>query len=234
MDYQRILILLGLAVTSYLLILAWNEDYGQGRSPDIPAVASEGVSNIPSAPTQNTDTLPPGLTPQATDHKDFIPTIGSPEGLQPTKIFAVETDRFIRVTTDVLALTIDKHGGDITSVSLREYPTKIETPDEPLVLVDPRNAYSAQSGLIGPNATDTAAGRPMFSSYSNEYELGEDEELTVELSFEQEDGVWIIKEYKDAIYAPDSSAVMRVLSIAFSAKNTPLSIIDCFHSGVRI
>ena len=195
MDYQRILILLGLAVTSYLLILAWNEDYGQGRSADIPAVASEGVSNIPSAPTQNTDTLPPGLTPQATDHKDFIPTIGSPEGLQPTKIFAVETDRFIRVTTDVLALTIDKHGGDITSVSLREYPTKIETPDEPLVLVDPRNAYSAQSGLIGPNATDTAAGRPTFSSYSNEYELGEDEELTVELSFEQEDGVWIIKEY---------------------------------------
>ena len=28
MDYQRVAILFGLAVTSYLLILAWNEDYG--------------------------------------------------------------------------------------------------------------------------------------------------------------------------------------------------------------
>ena len=195
MDYQRILILLGLAVTSYFLILAWNEDYGQGRSPDIPEVVSEGVSSIPSAPTQNAKALPLGSSHQTIDHKDLIPIIESTEGRQPTKVAAVDTDRYIRVTTDVLALTIDKHGGDITSVSLREYPTKIETPDEPLVLVDPRNAYSAQSGLIGPNATDTAAGRPMFSSYSNEYELGEDEGLTVELSFLQEDGVWIIKEY---------------------------------------
>ena len=32
MDIQRVLILLGLAVTSYMLILAWNEDYYQGSS----------------------------------------------------------------------------------------------------------------------------------------------------------------------------------------------------------
>ena len=31
MDFQRIFILLGLAVTAYLIILAWNEDYGSGR-----------------------------------------------------------------------------------------------------------------------------------------------------------------------------------------------------------
>ena len=29
MDYQRILIFMGLAVTGYLLMLAWQEDYGQ-------------------------------------------------------------------------------------------------------------------------------------------------------------------------------------------------------------
>lgn len=28
MDYQRILIFMGLAVTGYLLMLAWQEDYG--------------------------------------------------------------------------------------------------------------------------------------------------------------------------------------------------------------
>ena len=28
MDIQRVLILVGLAATAYLLILAWNEDYG--------------------------------------------------------------------------------------------------------------------------------------------------------------------------------------------------------------
>ena len=145
MDYQRILILLGLAVTSYLLILAWNEDYGQGRTPDIQEVSSEGVSNIPSAPTQNTEALPSGSMPRTIDHKDLIPTIESTESRRPAEVVSLETDRFIRVTTDVLELTLDKHGGDITSVSLRKYPTNIETPDEPLVLVDPRNAYSAVS-----------------------------------------------------------------------------------------
>ena len=29
MDIQRVLMMLGLAVTSYMLILAWNEDYYQ-------------------------------------------------------------------------------------------------------------------------------------------------------------------------------------------------------------
>ena len=35
MDIQRVLILLGLAVTSYMLILAWNEDYFQGSSDTV-------------------------------------------------------------------------------------------------------------------------------------------------------------------------------------------------------
>ena len=48
MDFQRILILLGLAITTYMLILAWSEDYGSGR------IESESADAIS---TPNTDIL---------------------------------------------------------------------------------------------------------------------------------------------------------------------------------
>lgn len=195
MDYQRIIILLGLAVTSYFLILAWNDDYGQGRSPD---VSQEVLSDTTYSSSQNVEILPqsiPQAIPQVADHEDLIPTIEPSDYRQVQKPDPGTSDRFILVTTDVLSLTLDKLGGDITSVSLRNFPINIETPEESFVLVDPRNAYSAQSGLIGPNGTDTPAGRPTFSSYSNEYNLGEEEQLSVELSFVQDGGVKIVKEY---------------------------------------
>ena len=44
MDFQRIFILLGLAVTAYLIILAWNEDYGSGRK--VAAEQPEGTEFI--------------------------------------------------------------------------------------------------------------------------------------------------------------------------------------------
>ena len=41
MDIQRVLILVGLAVTSYMLILAWNEDYGQGKPQSVETVQGQ-------------------------------------------------------------------------------------------------------------------------------------------------------------------------------------------------
>ena len=70
----------------------------------------------------------------------------------------------INISTDLFDLNIALDGGDITSIALREYPTNLDEPENPFLLVDPRNSYVAQTGLIGQNGTDKRAERPTFKS----------------------------------------------------------------------
>jgi YidC/Oxa1 family membrane protein insertase len=186
MDFQRIIILLGLALTSYFLILAWNEDYGNGRKD----------SNAPATLQSVEETVVPVDFLPPVENQTDLEVISTVDVLAPASSQTVNhVDDVVAVTTDVLKVVINKKGGDITSVSLVKFPTSMETKNEPFVLVDPRNSYSAQSGIIGPNGTDSSEGRPTFVSAANEYSLGDSEELTVPLSFTQEDGVKIIKEF---------------------------------------
>jgi len=60
MDYQRILIFMGLAVTGYLLMLAWQEDYGhQGTRTQVESSTTATVDAFPSAPAALVESLPP-------------------------------------------------------------------------------------------------------------------------------------------------------------------------------
>ena len=84
----------------------------------------------------------------------------------------------------------------IISVALREYPQDLDDPDNPFVLVDPRNFYAAQTGLIGQNGTDKNAVRPTFSSLKTEYKMGMADELIVELFHTQESGTEVKKVFR--------------------------------------
>ena len=68
MDIQRIFILLGLAVTAYMLILAWNEDYGQGArsatGQDITVTDSAPVDASASVPTLEAPTPGESVVPE--------------------------------------------------------------------------------------------------------------------------------------------------------------------------
>ena len=56
MDFQRIFIFLGLAVTGYFLILTWQQDYGATTATEgTPSIAQEEMvlgGSIPSAPAK--------------------------------------------------------------------------------------------------------------------------------------------------------------------------------------
>ena len=74
MDYQRILIFMGLAVTGYLLMLAWQEDYGQQSTR----------AQVESSTNQTTDALPsePAVatrdsSSQAVSSDTFIPNVNA-------------------------------------------------------------------------------------------------------------------------------------------------------------
>ncbi len=188
MDIQRVLILLGLAVTSYMLILAWNEDYYQGSAQ----TSSESIVINESAALPGTAPVMSESTP--VDLADDVPHLED-DDTTPEVVNIPVAKNLITVTTDVLILKIDTLGGDVVSVALPKFPAKLETPDIPFVLVDPKNLYVAQSGLIGRNGTDKQGSRPTFSAASTFFEMGDAPELTVTLTTVQQDGSRILKNY---------------------------------------
>ena len=137
MDYQRVAILGGLAVTAYLLVLAWNEDYGSAsKGENVAEVVNknlqESLAETPSLSTPGDENLIPRLTTQ----DSFI------ESTEKEKEFP---SPLITILTDVFDLKIALNGGDIVSVALREYTQDLDDPENPFVLVDPRNSYAAQT-----------------------------------------------------------------------------------------
>ena len=187
MDIKRTILIVALAVVSYVMVLKWNQDYGQAAlptqnvaassttAPALPdTVSGNSASNSADVPSATTDTSTPTETPVAAS-KDLI-----------------------HVKTDVLDIAIDPQGGDIAQLRLPLYPRRQDHPDVPFQLFDNGNerTYLAQSGLTGVDGPDArSAGRPVFSSDKKTYELapGQDE-VVVDLKF-SENGVNYIKRF---------------------------------------
>ena len=194
MDFQRLLILMGLAVTAYMLILAWNEDYGAGGRliTEKPEPVTETLQ-APSEVKSSAGDIPAMDDLESDIVTDIVPRLEEPE--QSLRRLTTEKSRLVDIKTDVLEVQIDLTGGDITRVALPAYPASLETPDIPFLLVDPRNKYVAQSGLIGPSGTDSSGSRPLFTTSRYDYDIGSADKLNVTLELTQENGAVILKHF---------------------------------------
>ena len=174
MDIQRSILLVGLAVVSYLLVLQWNQDYGQAPLP------------AASSATQSTTSPLPELT---ASNNDDVPTASQDEAQAPAADAPAASQSLIRVQTDVLDLAIDPRGVDIVQLTLPQYPRRQDRPDVPFQLFDNGNerVYLAQSGLTGSNGPDArSSGRPLYHSATQHYQLSDDQQqLVVDLQFSE-------------------------------------------------
>ena len=189
MEIQRALVLTAIAVVTYMMILAWQRDYVQVQPVSDTPVTEQVVADIPA-------------TNEAVPDASEIPSLAAPAvetaAADVVAPAAVDSDRVITVSTDVFQLEIDRLGGDIIRLALPQYPLHAETPDQPFLLMQRNEArkYLVQSGLVGPNGTDTAAGRPTWQASQSSYRLDDrDNELNVDLTLQQEGGVSLIKRY---------------------------------------
>ncbi len=181
-EVQRIALLVGLAVTGYLMILAWNEDYLQSRPAAQRASAPElGEASVPeSAPPESSD-IPDasfiGATAPAAA-AEVLPEAGGEDA----------EARLVRVSTSSQEVWIDLRGGDIRRVLLPRYPLALEQPDVPIELLDVGNGrlYMAQSGLIGPDGLDSGSERPLFTAARSRYQAAEGESVSVVLEAEHQ------------------------------------------------
>ncbi len=197
-EVQRILLLIGLAATGYLMILAWNDDYM--ASPPAGEYASEPEPQpIDALPDPSGDPLTP-VDPAARSGTSDVPDaslIATTEASRPEAVeVPVTGDRLIRVRTPEFRAWIDRHGGDIVRVELPEFPVSLDAPDVPYVLLDNGRGgtYVAQSGLIGSHGVDAGGSRPLYASSTGEYVAEGDEPLVVTLQAEV-DGQAVTKRF---------------------------------------
>lgn len=185
MDIKRTILIVALAVVSYLMVLEWNQDYGQATLPSQNAEVSSADLALTDTPLVNQSANPD--VPHASDQSK------TPDNAPP-----VVSDELIRVRTDVLDLAINPRGGDIVQLSLPRFPRRQDHPEIPFQLFDNggERLYLAQSGLTGRNGPDARAnGRPLYSSEQHSYRLADGQnQLVVDLKF-SEAGVNYVKRF---------------------------------------
>jgi len=195
-QWARIAILGAMFVVAYLLILAWQKDYGNAETKpqqEAAVVSQEVSADLPNAQT-------------ATAASD-VPQANVP-AQQATDATAPVSQQLISVQTDLYHLWINPKGGDIVRVELLNHD-KNKDSDEPFVMLesDAKRTYVAQSGLIGLNGPDSSRnGRPSYELEKTAYTLadakavknkdGENVKvLSVPMVFKTADGVEIIKTF---------------------------------------
>lgn len=168
----RILIIVAILITTYLLVLAWRDD--AANTPKVASATTQAATiDLPNA---NAGDVP------TTTNASSDPTTTASDG----QLISVSTDRY--------DIRINPVGGDIVHAALKQYDATLNG-NEPFVLLESSaRTYVAQSGLIGQDGIDTSAGRATYTSPQMHYEMGENGTLEVPLVY-QKDGVTITKTY---------------------------------------
>jgi YidC/Oxa1 family membrane protein insertase len=157
MDSQRNILLIGLALGSFLLFQQWQV----AKNPEPQAVEQ----------AQSSSTLP---APSFADELDPVP--GQQQASAKT----------ITVTTDVLTLSIDTVGGDVVHANLNEYSAELDSSDSFVLLKDAQgHQFIAQSGLVGPQGIDlSSTNRPHYNVSADSFTMADgQDELRVPMTF---------------------------------------------------
>jgi YidC/Oxa1 family membrane protein insertase len=190
-DWLRTSLIGGMLVVAFLLVIRWN-DFQTRQSAEQPVNEQTLSSNV--APGAD---VPANDASTAEDTGDIPQAPATAEGKETAPAPASKS-QLIKVSTDVLEVLIDTHGGDIVKVALPQHYQEIDTPNQPFVLLNntQSHVYVAQSGLVGPDGTDTGGQRPTYRVSQSTYSLqqGQDE-LTVDLKYNQ-NGTDITKRFE--------------------------------------
>ena len=172
MDVQRVILIAALAIISYMMVIKWNEDYGQQP------VATEQTASVSAYGSASSSELPTEVSTASNDSD-------VPAQAQPV---VAASGQLVKVSTDVLNVLIDTKGGDIIEVSLPQHKASLGS-ELPFVLLEQNQnrTYVAQSGLIGRDGADASKdGRPTYQVSASEFKL-EGDTLNVDLVLKQGD-----------------------------------------------
>lgn len=158
MDSQRNILLIALALVSFLLFQQWNVT----KNP-----APQAVEQAQSGST--------------------LPAPSYADDLDPAPGQVASSAKTITVTTDVLTLSIDTVGGDVVKADLNDYSAEFDS-EESFVLLknEPGHQFIAQSGLVGPQGIDlSSTNRPSYTVSADSFTLADgQDELRIPMTYQ--------------------------------------------------
>ncbi|MFV2061424.1 MAG: membrane protein insertase YidC [Gammaproteobacteria bacterium] len=206
MEQQRILLFAGLFFVSYLLWVAWQEQF-HPQAPAVGTTATTVVQDKATLPTGENSQLPEGG--DANTQLPVTPTIpGETANTNELSKIAnstlLKSGKSIKVKTDTFAINIDLLEGDIRKVDLVKYPVEIDKPDVPFELLNDSGnlLFVAQSGFMALPGNKSAAlqvvpsAKSPYTTASSSYDMGANDQLIVDLNWTSPEGVQIIKRFE--------------------------------------
>ncbi|ENM5787650.1 membrane protein insertase YidC [Vibrio metoecus] len=190
MDSQRNILLIALALVSFLLFQQW-----------------QVAKNPAPQATQQAQSTGAADAPSFSDELDPTPAQN-----------AAAQAKTITVTSDVLTLSIDTLGGDIVSAKLNQYAEELDSAESFVLLQNTQgHQFIAQSGLVGPQGIDvTSNNRPAYQVNADSFTLAEgQDELRIPMTY-QANGIDYTKTF---ILKRGSYAVDVVFDVANNSGN---------------
>jgi YidC/Oxa1 family membrane protein insertase len=194
MDNQRILLWAALGFLLLQVWTSWQIDYGPKPVAPSPTagVSTDGTTPLPVEQTEA------GAVANVVDLPAPVTDTGAVPAAVPTEVEQTATGvQEIMVETDTVRVSISSRGGDINNVSLLQYPTSLETPDDPFVLMSNTSAeyFVAQSGLQSGNA-EAPSHHSDFIAAQTAYKLEDGQQaLQVPLVWQSDEGITVTKTY---------------------------------------
>ena len=193
MDPVRLLLVSSTAVLSLMLLIEWNqysEDYQKDQAVRYAAATSRAPATSSTFNGQATNTA-------SIQENSDIPAISSNPSPVDASLGAVN---LAYLGTDTLNITIAMAGGDIVDASLPQFPTRLDTPDQPFLLLESSSlrTYVAQSGLIGPDGIDASGKRAEYISLGTKENSDNTVTLTLAWIGNQDDGIQVFKRFTAA------------------------------------
>ena len=189
MDTQRLILFAAFMLVSMSLWQTWQMQVNPPPK-SAPVAQSEQGSAVPAVPAKSGDELP--TVPASTNTSTSVDA--------PAVAQKVQSGQRVSVKTDVFDIEIDTIGGDIRRVALLNYPVDVNTDPSPVVLMDDKSGlfFISQTGLLSaskdnPYAPDHSVN---YQVGQLSYELGEQAEIKVPLTWTSEDGLFsLVKTY---------------------------------------
>ncbi|HOX71777.1 MAG: membrane protein insertase YidC [Dokdonella sp.] len=191
MNNPRTFLLVALFALTYLIYSQWQLDYNP-------------PAGVPATVATTSDTGKPAVAAPAATASADVPQINAGDTggtaasvpLPPTLTDAASRVEPIVVTTDLLRVEIDLHGGNVVSAELLAYPVEPKQPQRVRLFdTDPASFFIAQSGLL---SADGAAPNhnAEFTASSHAYSLADGQtRLEVPLTWQDASGIRVTKTY---------------------------------------
>lgn len=190
-NYLRYLLIAGMAITAYMMVLAWQKDYSNQTAEQ---TVSQNTPSSTANATSNSD-APPINAAVTADGSDAPPTDFSATSNTPSAPDVVVQKNLIDITTDKFFIQINPQGGDIVRLDLLNYKEKLNGKEALKLLETDSLTYVAQSGLKNINGAGQIDNRTVFASPSKSYTMHKGQDLTVPLTHTDANGVTITKSY---------------------------------------